>query len=153
MALDPEIQALVVAAEGGQALPEITVMTGGVLVIGRPAPPQAFVAAARQAKLDELTAKLSPAGGWRGLTKVNKDEARREAARLADESLRMLGGIDEVESLTLVDAKLIPDQGNGLQLPAIRIPAASIDAWWIGVGRVIKAPASAFLAVSMPLPG
>jgi hypothetical protein len=154
MSLDPEIRALINAASRGEAVPEITVMAGGMLIIGQPAEAKQFALAGRQSIVDEHTAKLIPAGGWRGLTKVNKVEARDEAERLADEAMRLLqeNGDAEVDSLTLVHARVLPAQGDGVLLPAVRVPAAAIDAWWLGYGQIIKAPPSVFFAAGFPVP-
>lgn len=48
---------------------------------------------------------------------------RREAEHLADEDVRVLReatDADAVDSLTLVDARILPFQGDGIRLPAVR---------------------------------
>jgi hypothetical protein len=54
--------------------------------------------------------------------------------------------------LTLVDVQLLPMAGDGLEIPAVRLPFGAITAWWISSATVLRAGSTGGWGVGVLFP-
>lgn len=139
--MDAQLLELVRAAEAGKRCPPVRVFAGGALYIGTPGPSSVFAEFMRQPLAAEYGEVLSK-------------RPRRERIQdpgdpwgMASEALEVLSlsTRDEAEptALTLLRAQWWPvGPGDGLNVPAIRIPLEAVDSWWLAGGSTAKAPGS-----------
>ena len=132
---DPLLVALARAADAGEALPAVRLMTGNGLFVGRPGPAIGFLEEARTPlKREQLAAQP-------------KDEPSDYAAAVA----RALHAVhdrveireeDDPTALTIYGARWYASAGNlGFDsLPAVRIPLAAVSGWWIAGGVAVAPP-------------
>jgi len=90
---------------------------------------------------------------------------RRDPAALAGDAqhhtetnMAVLKAVDQTGgAICMEDATCWPwAGGDGIRLPAIRIPLASVDVWWVTGGQVLKAPShggSWFIGGLFPISG
>lgn len=123
--IDPQLEALIVAAEAGQPCPQIRLLSGGWLVQGEPVSTQAYL---------DTTA-----------------EDFAETIRDSKDLRRFRGSSEELKGLVFgqVNVRMAPFRAPGsgspsvlslknavlinsvtLRVPAIRVPSVSVQAWW-----------------------
>jgi hypothetical protein len=75
-------------------------------------------------------------GQRRDVTSLQADAMEHTAG-----SLRPLENARQGGAICIAEAECWPwAGGDGIQLPAVRIPLVSVDLWWVTGGQVLKAP-------------
>ncbi len=136
MAADPLLVALVEAAERDEPVPRIRVVAGSALVIGVPIAKSEFITATRQALMREWAHWAS--------TQRSRKERRNDPIdpeTSADEDLaawkKPTAASEEVINLGHAEVWSVAG-GNGIDIPAIRVPFDAIDAWWVASGEELS---------------
>ena len=146
------LEALIAAADSySEPLDfEISVSTGGASMRGRVAPASSWYNVNKRAST-QAAGDIVKSWGRKGEEqKAQADQKAQSVSRLMDYT-RDIEGAD-VDELTLVDVQLVLSGGGGVQLPVVRVPIASIDAWWIVPGKEIKGASGGFFAVGGSFP-
>jgi hypothetical protein len=139
--VDTQLVRLVRAAEAGQRCPPVRVFAGSALYLGTPGPSSVFAEFMREPLAEVYTEVLS---------KRPRRERKQDPGdpwAMASEALEVLSPArpddGEPTALTLLRAQWWPvGPGDGLNVPAIRIPLAAVDSWWLAGGSTAKAPGS-----------
>jgi hypothetical protein len=150
---DPLLLALAAAAERGDDVPRIRLIAGSAIAIGLPTSRERFIRVNREGLEEEWTKYLRP-GPWPRKRQQPEGPAPVERAQSAFAAFGQ--PIDEETSFNLADVEWWPlGGGDGLSPPAIRIPLAAIDAWWVAGGRVERAPSGrgVWFGAIFPIPG
>jgi hypothetical protein len=153
---DLQLVALVHAAESGELVARVRVIVGSILFVGRPTSTTTFVAS------NEAAARATQEH-WE-LKQVSRKEREAATERATNIAARLVAplkraadqnqGEDAWATLTLEKAELWPlSGGDGLRLPAVRIPLPAIDAWWIDGASKIKASGGGgwFAGIAIPI--
>jgi hypothetical protein len=131
-----------VAAASETALPyTVQMYCGNMLITGRPAPPSWFHEVSKRAFAAEMQQYLG--------RQLKKEEGRARLQQATSEFDSIFDRARATESsppdeLTLADATVFPaiqtqgTRSGGQQLPVLRVPLASIDAWWVVNGEAIR---------------
>jgi hypothetical protein len=153
--MDAQLGALARAAEQGKLPPLIVkLVAGNSLIQGQLAPMAAFVSAieneayetakkasGRKADPEKVAAV---AGSWT----VPFNEAINNGGNPS-----AISDSDIPSALTLAPAEFWPlSGGDGLELPAIRVPFEAINAWWLCGGKTRSAGGSSSAASFSPFP-
>lgn len=156
--MDELLLALVEAAQQRRTTPRLRIATRTMLVTGSLAPASLFLDRAEEALQKDFVVfvrneeNLKPKKERRDASLVNADAHERTSVAMAALKDSEQGG-----AICLANADCWPVAGgDGIRLPAVRIPFASVDLWWVTGGQVLKAPTeggSWFGAVSFPIPG
>lgn len=59
---------------------------------------------------------------------------------------------DGDDEFTLVEVHLVLTGGASVQLPVVRVPFASVNAWWIVPGKEVKTSSGGFFAMGGTFP-
>lgn len=157
--MDQLLAEVAAAAERGDPVPRLRLSTNTMLVTGQPVSSRRFI------ELTNGALQRDFAGYFREQDKRLPRKERRDQAALTAESQRY--------SEHNMSALLAPEQpggavciegatcwpwagGDGIQLPAVRIPVSSVDLWWVAGGTTLKAPSqggSWFVGGIFPTPG
>jgi hypothetical protein len=147
---------MTLAVETQQPLPfRVAMCTGGTLVSGHIAPwwlMHDVTVASAQAQVEAAIKRV-------------KDEKKRLAlleqyVGPVKEAFTRTRNLEEKQQdeVTLYDAAMYPSvgvsgtQSGGVSLPVVRIPVASIDAWWVMEGKPIKGTGGFGIGVGFLLP-
>lgn len=137
--MDDVLVAIAQAAEKEQARPPLLyLLAGNSLFVGTPAPSKSFVEASQTALGEGFYDALRP-------KKKEMEAAYQSAlsqATIAAQPLhdRPNGDDGKPTAITLVAAQVWPASGgDGVELPAVRVPLAAVDGWWIGGGKKLSA--------------
>jgi hypothetical protein len=151
--MDQQLLTLVRRVENGEpCIEQVCVVSGGCLFFGCPAPRKAlweatygFISQAYAHDIRDLPRRERNA--------LPANEADQRTAQFLDSFYEGAMKTDEHEpsALTLVDARCAI-QATAFEVPALRIPLDSIDAWWFGGHKVKESGGETFLGVSFPLP-
>jgi len=148
--MDTTLAHLVSAAEAGSWCPELRLVAGNTLFIGTPAPPSEFLEATEYGIGEDYFNRKHP-------TKKTQDAIRAEAVDYAGRSmatLRQLSLEDAGNAMTLTDAQIWPASGgDGVRVPAVRVPLDAIDGWWIGGGQRLRSGGGWFFGAIIPIEG
>lgn len=138
--MDAHLVELARAAEAGEECPPVRLIAGGSIIIGWPAPSSALAERSAAPLAAEYAVGLS------GRSRRERRESPVDAETAAKQAIELLQEIgeraatDEPRALTLVGAQwLSPGDGGGLNLPVVRVPLASVAAWWIAGGEKLEA--------------
>lgn len=131
--MDQQLIELSKVAEQGKACPPVRLLLGAGVVAGTPAPAQAFSDAMFEVVRDEA---------WHAL--VGPAPAARKAAKNEEQFISAIEPIEGTmravsttappspESvLTLLGVQVWAAAGNTFTLPALRVPIAQVNAWWM----------------------
>ena len=156
--VDPYLRAFVKAAEQDAHLSKIRLVAGNQLIIGRAMSSARFMALSQeglnatqeQLERDHLGRKEQHLAPGRAVERVEGlmdpwRDALDEATGVADNTV-----------LTLGDAQLWPlSGGDGLAIPALRIPLSAIDAWWVDGASTLSAGKGGgwFIGAAVPIGG
>lgn len=150
--MDAALTLLAAAANAGQACPQISLLAGSSLFVGTPASHDRFEEASERQIAESIYYSMKP-------TKPTMESAYREAtvkaASLMTGIRNAIAETPEPSSvITLRDVEVWPASGeDGVQLPVVRVPLSSVDSWWTGSGKRLKAGSGGFFfGVVAPLP-
>lgn len=125
---DARLLDLVESAEREEPCPKlVNMLTGSWLIQGRPVSTAQFI----QASHDELSRTCA------ATKEVRKTRGDREKAQLVQSKVRpIIGSIQRSRAydgatLSLLDVTIVGSTGPSLHPPAIRVPLASVEAWWV----------------------
>ena len=129
--MDPDLLEVARAAEEGTRFPEIRLFAGGHFFQGTPGPSRSFIEASRIALVRDFEIEL--ARRPRRQRKQDPRDPEELTHHLLAPFRRFRAQHDDAPVLTLVNARWWPlvAGGSGLALPAVRVPVASVTAWWI----------------------
>jgi hypothetical protein len=152
--VDSQLVALSRIVEEGIRCPPITFLAGAQLIL-TPKPArtafEVFRNAAEREFANQHLENARKAYDSRGVglrpsrrqLQEQNDAANTEAPRVAGSFFELLqtaiGDAEGPTSMTLAPAAVLPFAGDGLRLPALRVPLEAIDAWWFGSGETIGA--------------
>lgn len=141
--MDPKLIVLARAANQGEVCPPINLLLSGGLVIGQPVSPDAFDQPSRRAVEQRV---------WSGMPEARKGRKEDEKLALYRQAMEPMKPVFDAmaepdeetlgAALTIADAQWLPPSGDGLRIKALRVPLASISAWWMGAGERISAGSS-----------
>lgn len=151
--MDETLALLASTANAGHACPQITLLAGNSFLVGTPAPHGGFDEVSERQIAESIYYSMKP-------TKATAEAAYREAtAKAADLMAGLRKAIAEAPDtskiITLRDVEIWPASGgDGLQLSMVRVPLSSVDGWWTGKGKRLKAGSDSgfILGVLAPLP-
>ena len=123
------------AAANEETLPFLVrLLASGAVIVGRPSSAEDFRKVRASAMTSEVRTELAVAHRPETFTNVT-DEISRALTRVRKASGE-LGDLD----LLLTNASIGFPSGEALKLPAIAVPVAGIQAWWLMQGEYEKAP-------------
>ena len=123
------------AAASEETLPFLVrLLASGAVIVGRPTSADDFRKARASAMTAEVRKELG-AAHQREAFKTVTDEISNALMRVRKASGE-LGDLD----LLLTDASIGFPSGEALKLPALAVPVAGIQAWWLMQGEYEKAP-------------
>ncbi|HWT89735.1 MAG TPA: hypothetical protein VN179_01340 [Solirubrobacterales bacterium] len=132
----------------GTQFPPLKVMAGGALYMGYVGT-KAQREEALKAGLSEYFFELENPKGRRAAEEVY-GRATAEGSRLAEAAESQ----DSDETLALLNCRVWPPGGDGIESRIVYIPLAAIDSWWIGSQKQIKRHGRGFFAgVLIPVEG
>lgn len=117
--MDAGLQALVALAErdGHSPMGIYLALVGGTMITGLLAPAAAFTTASRPVVIDQVArAGVADPAGWDATT---------------ERFWREIDRADQTGSLTLIEARVTMTGGAESLVPAVRIPGAAVQAWWL----------------------
>jgi hypothetical protein len=112
----------------------VRLLASGAVIVGRPTSADDFRKVRARAMTSEIRAELGTARGREAFESVT-DEISKALMRVRKAS----GELGELD-LLLTDASIGFPSGEALKLPAVAIPVAGIQAWWLMQGEYEKAP-------------
>lgn len=135
--MDPKLRSLILAADRGEPCPPVHLLTASAAVSGIPAPHGRFGEALREPVSEELWASYASLPQSAAEKLYNE---RLAGLRPTWQAMAERTG-DDPPTLTLADAEVWPlGGGDGVALPALRVPLGAITCWWSGTGTRLKAP-------------
>lgn len=141
---DARMADLLDAAEQGQACPVVNVLSGSWLIQGRPVSTREFV----QRSYDSIHNSLAGSREARKFRGSAADKQEMIASKV-NPLVETIHGTDELdgETLNLVDVTMVGAVGPSLHAPAVRVPVASVAAWFITDFEVKEAKGGTSTAV------
>lgn len=129
----------------------IFISAGDVIILGQVASASAFYASTKSAAARNADSRAS--GGWGSRANQRREEANTTLDQFS-QVMDWVKGVEEADAdeVTLINASVISRDGSGVRLAALRVPLASVDAWWIASGSEIKSSAGGFFAVGVTVP-
>ncbi len=117
---------------------------------GRVAPTSSWYAVNKRASTQAAESIVKSWGRKGADQQQQADQQAQSVSRLMDFTRDSEDA--DVDELTLVDVQLVLSEGGGVQLPVVRVPLASVNAWWIVPGKELKGSSGGFFAVGGSFP-
>jgi hypothetical protein len=141
--MDWQLVEVVRRAEAGQPCFPVRLLAGNQLFIGTPCRSTVFFDAQDAAVRHEVSQEAGTGTGWGRKAQSQREQRAGEIMRPLQEALGAARETADAETqerttLTLSPAQWAPMQGNSLALPAVRVPLAAIDAWWIAGAQELQ---------------
>jgi hypothetical protein len=133
--MDPALKALLESTSDAQPL--LRVVAGAGVFVGRPCPLDEYLRLAEWGVYTEAYETTRPRRKEREAAETNAKAVAHEVAVTMQSGLRAGDAHENV--VTLREVEMYPlGGGEGLAIPAVRIPASAVTAWWIGPAKVQK---------------
>jgi hypothetical protein len=149
--LDAQLLAITEAAEAGRPCPPLKIMAGAQVLMGNPGSSAGFAEAMERGLAEEYYNARKPSK--KQMENVYSESMEHSRGIMNSLDFGKNGGdASAPTAVTLFDAQWWPtSKGDGLQLPAIRIPLDAVDAWWVAGGRKLSGGQSWLFGFFVPL--
>lgn len=122
--IDPLLMNILNAAERGEKVPKIVLVVGPWVVMGSPVSTERFRQLTNESLADTTwkTAKIRDRA---------RADSKSQAATLAAGYLAAMGGGDSNNQVSISIESALMVNGISIRIPAMRVPLASVDSWWV----------------------
>ncbi|MDQ0733123.1 hypothetical protein [Arthrobacter sp. B1I2] len=125
--IDPHLQAIVKAAEGGADLYRIVVVCGATVYVGKPVSTSTFA----ERNFKEFGVEFfKDAGNWK-TSRQEKDLIADQKAREILDAMSPGDTMPTLDVLSLSPAQVVPGGMTSYEVPAVRVHLHQIDSWWV----------------------